>query len=428
MKFFFLIALLFSSPCFGQQYNGYLGVNNGPLSGPCPFNTEVRTDVTTGNTYTCTKGTWTAASVTVGKSAPTYTQTDPRFYGCMGRGDSSTAATACWQSAVNYMETNGGVVRCLSGQQWFLNRVALGGADVILGESGDQGTNGCAIWSAVDAAFVSKNPASFVNSVVIKDIQFENGVNPIDIPQVNQTDFENLEFTNYTGCAIVMVFGERQDMHRITTVHNFNSKGFASLCTGDQSKSLFASQLPAGTFGQALSMVDGLREIGNQPTNYEQYLWWAAGNGVISDTVRNLYCAFSCSNGIAVFGGGLSDWAEYYTTFDNIDLDNIGLQATPAAIGLDFNGQVQGGRVDSYNPSFNTNYLVTQLDILTSSAFTVQDSTFSGNNSTTFGVKFENNAQKTTLLSVSGAATSPVSGVVAVNSALNPSMGITSIP
>lgn len=343
-----------------------------------------------------------------GYVAQTTNLIDPRAYGCAA--DGVTDDTTCFQSAVTYMEANGGAISCPAGVSYLLNRVSLAGNDTILGGSGES-TKGCVINVKTDAVFVSPTPASYLAGITIRGIQFYNGSNPIDLALINQSDFEDLEFTNYTGCAIVLVDGERRYIKRITTVHNAGSVGFASLCTGDKTKSLFSASIPgAYEYGVSRTIVDGVWELADSPTFYEQWLWWGSGpttgtnaGSLDESTVRDIGCFYSCSVGLIQF------YDIYNSTIDVLDTDHVanGLSAQP--IGFNIFNNLQASRVSSYTPAYNTANQTTQMYVgQLYSGSTIEDCQFSttANNSTTFGLKLGGHGMGA-LIGVSGAVYSP---------------------
>lgn len=311
--------------------------------------------------------------------------------------DGATHGTNCWQNAEAYMQAHGGTVVCPGDTTWTLNRVLVNNNDTFEGIGNQNPTLTCTIHVSVDAAFVAANPAlgnlstgwtgAVLSGVTWRNMYFTGGVNPIDITLGNQETYENLQFRDSSGCGISHVTGERVIVSNISSGH-LSVNGFATLCTGDQTKSLFTASLSGGTaLGLARSKFDSIFEGGASPTHYSQWAWFggtlANGGNIGESVVNRVGCFFSCSVGVMQFGGGTND------LFDGLYMDSIADGLSAAPVGFNFVGEYDGVRwsgIDFGNSGGNT---TTQMFIQTCTACTVQNAWFSQgvDNSATFGLK-----------------------------------------
>lgn len=364
---------------------------------------------------------------------------DPMAWGAVGDGVADD--TVPWQAAVNFMEAHGGWIHCVAGRKYKLDRVLLNSFDTIVGDYADSPGTGCVINVKTDAAFVSRTPTNYLGSVTIAGINISGGSNQIDLPLINQAVFEHLQLQNYTGCGIAIIDGEHRHITDINSYHNAVD-GFAALCTGDKSKSLFGGSIPNPGFeyGFASGVVNHLFEVGTLNASpgsqfSAQWLWYGSGivagggggptaGGTADTTVNDIICRFSCITGVLQFYDVLN------TTFDVIGMDNDGLVATPMAIGFNIQNLFRRSRVNSYTPSYNTNHITTEMFVGGMEASSIENSLFSpsADNVTTFGLKFAGAAGTTgTLFNVKGAvygggasASTTKAGVTIIGSQLGP--------
>jgi len=327
---------------------------------------------------------------------------DPRaaaFGGCMGDGtDTSTAATACWQAAEAYMQAHGGSVICGGGTSWTLNRVLINSNDTFNGTANQNPLLGCAIIVGVDAAFVPAtiSNSNYMSGVTFRDMYFDGGVNPIDIPYGNQDTFIDLQFRDMSGCGISLVTGEREIFYNLTG-DSLNVNGTALLCTGAPVWSLFAStvnsQHPTGN-GIARSTFDHLWEGGLSPTHYSQYMWIMGDNGATANgnlgeaVIHDAGCFYSCSLGILDFTTDGS-----FSSGDNVDIDDIwddsiatGLTAAPVA--FKFGGEWDALRISGSDLGNTAGNETQQMYIQACTACALTNVWFStaANNTSTYGL------------------------------------------
>lgn len=312
---------------------------------------------------------------------------DPIAYGAdpAGAVDSTTA----WNSAINYAVANSGTVICIG--VFKLNRAQLKNATYIEG-IGDINGHGCSVIPVTDAAFVTGTPSAFLQGVTIKNIKFIGGTNPIDLGVANDVHVENVELFNFTGCGVAFIAGERASFIHLVGSHTGNN-GFAPLCIGDPSKSLFgASQSFCTTnCGAARTTIDQIFELGSLGGLgfSTQWLLWAAGNGLDHGSATKFICFFSCTTGVIQIGssGQQSMQNEYVST---IDLDHIGQPGTPVAVAVNFPAAVVDSVINGYDPAWNTNYATVQMFVDSMKNSTISNSQFltTIDNVTTFGLKF----------------------------------------
>jgi hypothetical protein len=324
---------------------------------------------------------------------------DPRAaaYGsCKGDGtDTSVAATACWQAAEAAMQAQGGYILCAPGTTWNLNRVQLNSFDTIKGMTEGPGL-GCVVNVTTDAAFVPASGASinYLSGVTIDNVTFNNGSNPIDIPFGNQNTFEHDQMRNASGCSLALIDGERNNINDLVSTHTAVN-GFATVCSGDVTKSIFSASLTPSSYGWSRGTLQGIYEFGNitgGTGHYEQYLWWGSdasnvnNNNFDEDHFSVWGCFFSCTNGVVQVGDLYNTW------IFGPDTDDVGLSSgSPETIGFNVQGGMQNSHVVSYTPAYNTNYMTTEMYVgqfVTGS--TIEDSAFSTgvNNTSTFGLVF----------------------------------------
>ena len=268
-----------------------------------------------------------------------------------------------------------------------LNRVSLLGNDWIQG-TGDNNGKGCTIFIVTDAAFVTGVPTLYLSGVTIKNIKFVNGTSPIDFGTGNDLHVDNVQLFNNTNCGVVAVDGERMSFTRLVGTHT-GANGFATLCTGDKTKSLFSASISGGNKGLARTYINGIQELGSiGGLGYStQYLWWggeAVGGNISSTDASNFVCFFSCTSGYiwmdSMFNG---------SRLATLDMDHVGQSGTPETVGLYINTSMVDSRIDGYTPAYNTNYITSQATIGQFEQSVIQNSAFCTgcNNSTTFGLK-----------------------------------------
>lgn len=326
-------------------------------------------------------------------------QLDPRSplfndagYICKGDGtDSAAHATKCWQNAEVYMQAHGGAVICPGDTSWTLNRVTMKNGDTFDGTTNQNPTGACTIHPSVDAAFVpfdAITPANHLSNVTFRNIYFVGGSNPIDIPFGNQDFFQNLQFRDPTGCGIVLIDGEREIFDNISSGH-IGANGFATLCSGDKSKSLFAASISTANYGIARSRFNDIFEGGASPTFSSHWVWYAGDgtNGNIGETsIHNIGCFFSCSTGVFQSSGGVN------VIMDGLYIDGVadGLSAEPVA--FNFLGEWDALRISGVDMGNSGGNTTTQMFINTCTGCTVQNAWFdnSVDNSSTFALKLGN--------------------------------------
>lgn len=284
---------------------------------------------------------------------------DPRAYGCKGDGtDTATAATLCWTSAEAQMQSTGGYIYCQG--NYTLNRITLNTFDTIRGPSGEANSKGCRLTANADAIFVS-SPTVFQGGITITGVYLVGGQNGIDLPLVNELVLEHVEGQDQTGCLIVLPAGERWILTDITGQWS-NVNGFATLCSGDETKSVFNGSIaPGSPFGSAQPIINGLKNLTDHGGGHNSsWLWWE-GTGVDEGRISGLYCFFCGQVGLINIGNGTGQNALIDTFIDGIDIDHAGDTVTPEAIGIHVAGVMKGSRITHYAPCWNTNYMTTQL-------------------------------------------------------------------
>jgi hypothetical protein len=304
---------------------------------------------------------------------------DPLAYGADPTG--VIEATSFWISAKTQMEASGGKLICKGNYK--LDRVPLNGIDYIEG-IGDINGGGCIINVKTDAVFVTGVPTQFIAGVTIKNIDFIGGTSPIDLGTGNDVHIENLRIFNNTNCGVVLVFGERLSFVELAGTHT-GQNGFATLCTGDKTKSLFSASIST-TGGIARSHIRGIRELGglNGGSNFTQYLWWGGfgvGGGADSTDATNFTCFYSCTVGYI--------WMDTFrfSRMAVLDMDHVGQVGTPETTGIKI-ASMDMASLSNFNPAFNTNFITTQADIGNLYRSSITDSAFcSCDNVTTFGLK-----------------------------------------
>lgn len=303
----------------------------------------------------------------------------PEDYGAVGNG--STDDTAAWQKAENQLQASGGAIICT--KKYKLNRVGLTTNDVIHG-LGDKNRQ-CMIISKVDSAFVSKTPGRFVGDITLTDMFFVGGVNPIDIPLINGLHIERMNANDYTGCFVTLVGGERFKFHDITTGHSGGVNGFATLCSGDKSKSLFAASISADQeLGLDRFSLHNIIELGSLPTSGQAYLWWGGKDDTVTNSggdINNHTCMYSCAKGFEEMR------ALAFTDLGVFNADHIGASGAPEAIGIHI-ADMRSSHFKAYDPAWNTNWITTKLSVGCMTASTIENViTGPADNLTTFGIK-----------------------------------------
>lgn len=306
---------------------------------------------------------------------------DPRAWGAIG--DGTLDDTAAWQAAVAQMESSsGGNILCNG--KFLLHRVALNGTNDMLHGTGKQNRQ-CQIVVKTDAAFVSSSPNSFRADMEITDMVFIGGVNPIDIPLVNGLHIERISGEGYTGCLTVIVGGERFKYWDIGSGHN-GANGFATLCSGDKSKSLFSAQISdSNVLGLDRYSIHNMIELGDMPNFGQSWLWWGGpdANPITNSggDVSNLVCMYSCSVGFLK----LRNLA--FTEIHVLNNDHMAFGGTAQPVGIDV-GDMRSSVIGEYDPIWNTNNITTSMQVGCMSNSTIENSRFaSGDNVSTFGLK-----------------------------------------
>jgi hypothetical protein len=312
-------------------------------------------------------------------------------YNCVGDGVADD--TTCFQAAVAAQLANGGCVLGGSGRKYLVDRIQISNFTCITGVTGSSGELSTEIIAKTDAAFVSATPNTYLLGVTFTHLNFRVAkTNAIDIPFINQLTMEDIEVFDPSGCGVVLVDGERWVMHRITG-HQTSQNGFAVLCTGDASKSLFSGSITNNASqGPQRAEITDLYEFGTLPSGFStQWLWWAGngttgnGGGIIHDsTVRNMHIGFSGSAGVLQTKECLN------SNFNVIDLDHVAQGLSAAPFGINIGNADTFCRIQHYNPAFNTNNITTQLYIESCNWCSLDSSHLSTtvNNSTTFAIKF----------------------------------------
>lgn len=320
--------------------------------------------------------------------------TDPRVFGCNGDGtDTAAAATTCWTSAEAQIQSTGGYIYCLG--LYTLNPITLHTADTVRGPSGMANQKGCRL-TANGTTIFNTTPLSFVAGITIEDVYLVGGTNAIDFPQINEANLFDIEGQDQTGCLISIVAGERWTLQEVTGSWT-NTNGFATLCTGDPSKSVFSASIPGSApVGSSLITVRGLNNLTDAPSFSSSWLWWE-GTAIDAGKISGLYCAFGCQVGVLSVGTLQPAQNVLVDTFiDGIDLDHVGLPGTPEAIGINIAGTMRGSTISHYNPCWNTNYQTVQMYIEATSigANLITNSIFCNtvDNASTFGLKFGNHS------------------------------------
>ena len=288
------------------------------------------------------------APAVITASQPAIDCMNPAF-GC--KGDGSTDDSAAIQAAEAYMQAHGGYVMFEAGHTFKIGTlVTITSGDSFQAPSLSLGSGKNAVLACPSATgcFGSVVPNSFVSGVSFQNLQFNGGTNPIDIPFLNQGIFENLEFLNETGCGVAVVGGERYRFNIIGV--NNNNSGFAPICMGDTTKSIFGGLTPSSGYG--LSYVDELiiHDIGNlggSPNVGSHWSLWAADNGI--DNMPNAFisCEFSGITGTVMLGSGTT--ALQNSFINGIVRDHCGQSGTPEAISIYVNGVMNYSTISGIN-------------------------------------------------------------------------------
>jgi hypothetical protein len=224
--------------------------------------------------------------------------------------------------------------------------------------------------------------------VTISNLTLNGGTNPIDIPFLNQGIFEQLEIVNATGCGISVVAGERYHFNIIGV--NNQVSGFAPLCSGDTTKSIFGSLPTSSTYG--LSYVDELivHDIGNlggSPNVGSHWSLWMADNGIDNSPLAGpISCEYSAITGTVQLGSGTT--AMQNSKINGIIRDHCGQVGTPEAIAVYVNGTMTNSTIAYMNtPAAGYETISLEVGCMTNSS-SIENSQFSTsvNNTSTFGL------------------------------------------
>lgn len=315
-------------------------------------------------------------------------------YGAVG--DGVTDDSAAFTSAIAASKA----VFVPAGTYKLATPVSLSGSERIYGVNSSVTGTGRTIITPTTAAFKSATPTVQLQELEISNIYFSGGTNPIDLALFHRVNIHDCQFYNFTGCGIGIVRGER---------HKFERLEFAltsALCDscfalGDYNKSVDSVVLSGVAFGSAGQFVDRVTMSniacigtpGSATVNWGYAIWAksSAGNSNLSAVSLDEFTTYGGTSGV------LLAQILQHSVISNLVVDSLASGAIATATAVISAVTAQYNVFNTVNPTFAGNNDASAGFDITSNAVgnTFISCYAAGDNVTTYGFKFPNNAGMT---------------------------------
>ena len=364
---------------------------NGNIDIGAPVSGSSNVAFPTTSTYTEINGTTGAltAPAVITAQTPLIDPRSPAYGSCNGLTDSQSVGTACWNAAETYMQAHGGTIFCPPGTNWTLSSVHLNNYDSVWGPNPAYGLACNINVGSSGAAFVPATPLGALNNIHLGGFHLFGGVNPIDLPLITSLVIEGVTAQDYTGNLITIVKGEQITIDDVTITKN-GANGFAAWAFADCSKTLFTTGCSAAFPSPGVDTIKifNTRDIGtiNGGAGFADAWWLWSGNTISLQADNNAFRFNGLTPGV------LQTQNLFNSDIVGPVVDTIGTSGTPEPIGFNIAGLMTNSSIRSYNPSFTTNWMTTQMFVFsaTTQASRILRSTTSVNNASTFGLEFGN--------------------------------------